>query len=246
MKLRHALFAAVSAAMLASYAPALQAQATPPAVAAAIADTNRTDADRMGDANRHPAEMMTFAGFKAGDKVAELVPGGGYVSRLISKIVGSNGHVYAVNLPTLNERFKTGLDATKAMPAYANITVSEQPYGTMKFPEPLDAVWTSENYHDFQNMNMFQTDTNAMNKAVFAALKPGGHYIITDYAGAAGTGKTQTGSLHRIDPEVIKQEVTAAGFVLEAESKALDNPADNRTERSRQGSAQVFFKFRKP
>jgi predicted methyltransferase len=85
-----------------------------------------------------------------------------------------------------------------------------------------------------------------MDKAAFAALKPGGLYVITDYVSAPGTGKTQTQSLHRIDPAVIKQEVAAAGFVLEAESNAMMNASDNLTTRSGQGSSQIMLKFRKP
>ncbi|MSP94311.1 MAG: methyltransferase [Alphaproteobacteria bacterium] len=247
MKSRFALIAATAAGLLAaSYTVTLAAQATPPDIAAAIADASRPQAQKDVDALRKPAELMTFAGVKRGDKVVELVPGGGYVTRIISKIVGPTGKVYAVNLPTFNERFKAGLDPIKSDPGFANLVVLEQRYIDMTFPEPVDVVWTSENYHDFQNQGMFSTDTATMNKAVFAALKPGGVYIVTDYPGAAGTGKTQTQSLHRIDPAVIKQEVTAAGFVLEAESNALANPSDILTTRSGQPSTQVLYKFRKP
>jgi predicted methyltransferase len=160
--------------------------------------------------------------------VLELVPGQGYVTRLLAETVGSAGHVYAANLPTFNETFKTGVDPIIANPAYGNVSKIEQPFGQLRLSEPLDVVWTSENYHDFKNMGMFSTDTNAMDRAVFAALKPGGTYIVTDYVAAAGSGMRDTQSLHRIDPEVIKREVTAAGFTLEAESNALMNPSDNQ------------------
>jgi predicted methyltransferase len=93
---------------------------------------------------------------------------------------------------------------------------------------------------------MFSTDTNAMDRAVFAALKPGGTYIITDYVAAPGSGTRDTQSLHRIDPEVIKREVTAAGFTLAGESNALMNPSDNLAARSSQGASQVVLRFRKP
>ena len=247
MKKRSALFAAAAAALLMSYsASAIAAQAVPAEVSAAIADASRPQADKDRDAMRHPAELMAFTGAKRGDKVAELVPGGGYVTRLLAKIVGPTGHIYATNLPTLNERFKTGVNPIVADPSYGNVSVVEQPFGELKFPEPLDIVFTSENYHDFQNMGMFQTDTGALGKAAFAALKPGGLYVVTDYVSAPGTGKTVTQSLHRIDPAVIKQEATAAGFMLEAESNALMNPSDNLTARSGQGSSQIVLKFRKP
>jgi predicted methyltransferase len=176
----------------------------------------------------------------------EFIPGRGYVTRLIAKAVGPAGHVYAANLPTLNEALKTGVDPIIASPAYGNVSKIEQPFGEIRAPEPVDMVWISENYHDFKNMGMFFTDTNAMDRAVFAALKPGGTYFITDYIAAAGSGTRDTQSLHRIDPEVIKREVTAAGFMLEAEGNALMNPNDNFAERSRQGASQLMLRFRKP
>ena len=243
-----AFFATVAAASLLSYStPALTGEAAVPAnIAGAIADNNRPQGDVDLDARRKPAEMLAFAGVKPGDKVLEFVPGRGYVTRLLAKAVGAAGHVYSANLPTFNENLKTGVDPIIASPAYGNVSKIEQPFGEIRTSEPLDVAWISENYHDFKNMGMFFTDTNAMDRAVFAALKPGGTFIINDYVAAAGSGTRDTQSLHRIDPEVIKREVTAAGFTLEAETNALMNPSDNLAERSRQGASQVMFRFRKP
>ena len=252
MKQPVAFFATVAAAALLSYAtPALTQQAAtiasvPANIAGAIADTNRPQTDKDLDAQRKPAEMLTFAGVKPGDKVLEFVPGRGYVTRLLAKAVGTAGHVYAASLPTFNEALKTGVDPIIASPAYGNVSKIEQPYSQIRAPESVDVAWISENYHDFKNMGMFSTDTNAMDRAVFAALKPGGTYMITDYVAAAGSGTRDTQSLHRIDPEVIKREVTAAGFMLEAESNALMNPSDDLAVRSRQGASQVMLRFRKP
>ena len=240
------VMAAAAAVLLMSTAPVFAAQAVPAEVSAAIADASRPQADKDRDAARHPAELLTFIGAKRGDKISELVPGGGYVTRLLAKTVGPTGHIYATNLPTLNERFKTGVNPIIADSSYGNVSVVEQPFGELKFSEPLDIVFTSENYHDFQNMGMFKTDTSALDRSAFAALKPGGLYVITDYAAAAGTGMRDTQTLHRIDPAVIKQEVTAAGFMLEGESNAMMNPSDDLTKRSGQGSSQVMLKFRKP
>ena len=252
MKRPIALFATAAAAAVLSYAtPAFtQGAATtagvPANIAGAIADANRPQTDKDLDARRKPAEMLAFAGVKPGDKVLEFVPGRGYVTRLLAKAVGTGGHVYAANLPTFNEALKTGVDPIIASPAYANVSKIEQPFGELRVPEPVDVAWISENYHDFKNMGQFSTDTNAMDRAVFAALKPGGTFIVTDYVAAAGSGTRDTQSLHRIDPEVIKREVTAAGFMLEAEGNALTNPSDDLAVRSRQGASQVMLRFRKP
>lgn len=244
---RRVVLAAGAAAMLSVSGVAVYAAANIPAyVTAAVADSNRPKGNTDQDATRHPAEMMAFAMVKPGDKVVEIWPGGGYVTRLLSRIVGPSGKVYGINAPMWPDRLKHAVDMVTSNAAYSNVSVLEQPLEQIKPPEPVDVVWTSENYHDFQNNGPFKADTMAMDKAIFAALKPGGYYIITDYEAPAGTGKQDTQSLHRIDPAAIRQEVTAAGFRLDGESDILKNPTDNMTERSHQGSTQVMFRFRKP
>ena len=245
MKTRHVLVA-LAAVSLAVSSAVLAAQAVPPAVTAAVADPARPQADKDRDAMRRPAAMMAASGIKAGDKVIELAPGGGYVTRLLSKIVGPTGKVYAANLPSFNEKMKGGPIAVTSNPAYSNVTIIEMPYSELKAPEPVDVVWTSENYHDFKNMGQFRVDTNAMNRAVLAALKPGGRYIVTDFTAQPGVGLRDTQMLHRIDPEIIRMEVLAAGFMLEGTSNALAHPEDPRTARQDQNSDQVYFIFRKP
>jgi predicted methyltransferase len=247
MKTRRLLLAVAACIVTSSGALVLQAAETiTPAVTAAVNDPARPQADKDRDKMRRPAEMLAASGIKQGDKVIELAPGGGYMTRLLSKLVGPTGKVYAANLPTFNEKMKSGPLQITGNPAYNNVAVIEMPYSELKAPEPVDVVWTSENYHDFQNMGQFRTDTNAMNRAVLAALKPGGHYIVTDFTTLPGQGKTQTQALHRIDPEVIRMEVLAAGFMLERTSNALAHPEDPKTARQDQNSDQVYFIFRKP
>jgi predicted methyltransferase len=247
MNTRRLLLAFAACVFASSGAVVLHAaQNIPPAVTAAVNDPARPQADKDRDGMRRPAEMMAASGIKAGDKVVELVPGGGYVTRLLSKIVGPTGKVYAANLPTFNEKFKSGPINVTSNPAYGNVTIIEMPYSQLRTPEPVDVVWTSENYHDLKNMGQFSTDTNAMNRAIFAALKPGGRYIVTDFVAEAGSGTRDTQMLHRIDPAVIRSEVTAAGFTLESQSNVLAHPEDPHTARSGQSSDQVYFIFRKP
>ena len=74
-------------------------------------------------------------------------------------------------------------------------------------------VWTKHNYHDFKNVKVGDGDcAAAYNKAAFAALKPGGIYLINDHQAAKGAGATVTSTLHRIEDAVVVQEVEAAGF----------------------------------
>ena len=252
--IRRTTFAGAAAAMLCvSFATStLAADAVPAAVAAAVADTARPDADRQRDANRKPAEVVAFSGIKAGDKVADIWPGGGYFTRIFSKVVGPKGTVYALvparpaNAPPGGPDFAAAANKIAADPQYANVRVSD----LNAWPgEKLDLAWTSLNYHDLHNRP--GADIAAFNKQVFAALKPGGVFMVIDHAAAAGSGARDISALHRIDPALVKTEVTAAGFTFEGESKVLFNPDDPHTGANRESGVQgrtdqFVYKFRKP
>jgi predicted methyltransferase len=220
----------------------------PAAVTAAVADAGRPDADKQRDADRKPAEIVAFSGIKSGDRVAELMPGQGYFTRIFSKVVGDKGVVYALAAPPRPDG-PGGPPPVAALTAdYKNVRVSTINPAQM-VPEPVDVVWTSLNYHDFHNRP--NADLLAFNKAVFNALKPGGTYIVIDHAAAKGAGTSVTSTLHRIDPDAVKTEVTAAGFVLDSQSDVLSNPADTHAAGVRDATIrgktdQFAFKFRKP
>ena len=98
---------------------------------------------------------------------------------------------------------------------------------------------------------MGPADVPAFNKAVFAALKPGGVYVVLDHAAVAGSGISATETLHRIDPARVKSDVLAAGFKLDAESTILANAADDHTKKVfdpsvRGHTDQFLFRFKKP
>ena len=89
MKARNLLIALAVSALTSSGAVMLHAQNIPPAVTAAVNDPARPQADKDRDKMRRPAEMLAASGVKQGDKVIELAPAGGYVTRLLSKLVDS-------------------------------------------------------------------------------------------------------------------------------------------------------------
>lgn len=235
------------------------ARASIPAyITAAVNDSARPDADKQVDAERKPAETLALSHVKPGDSVAELMPGGGYFTRMLSAVVGPSGHVYAIvpppmpSRPGMRMRMDMGAAAKKiaADPHYSNVTVLAT-LGTdnLGLPGPVDLVWTTDNYHDFHNGP--HADIAAFNKLVFDALKPGGIFLVVDHAGAAGTGTTQTRTLHRIDPAAARKEIEAAGFKLVAHSNALRNPQDPHTARifdpSIRGHTDKFmYRFEKP
>jgi predicted methyltransferase len=253
---RHPLvLAAAFAVTLTLAATCASAASIPDNIAAAVADSNRPDADKQRDANRKPAETLAFTGVKPGAQVAELLPGGGYFTRLFSKAVGSSGHVYALvpaplaNAPADAPDFAARVKALAADPNYANVTVVVEPFSQLAVPAPVDLVWTSQNYHDLHNFPGL--DVGVFNKMVFDDLKPGGIYLVLDHAAEAGSGARDTKTLHRIDPEAVKKEVLAAGFVLAGSSDLLRQPSDAHAVKVfdpavRGKTDQFILKFRKP
>jgi predicted methyltransferase len=215
----------------------------PEAIAAAVTDAARPPADIARDSLRKPAEIVAFAGVRPGDTVAEIAPGGGYYTRVLAKAVGPEGKVYAL-MPAFFANRPGGLDAINALAEqYGNVEVVVIDYAATKLPEPVDLVWTTENYHDLAN-----GDIAAVNAWAFGALKPGGLYFVEDHA-APGTGTSVTSTLHRIDPEAVKQQVASAGFALDAESDLLHNPDDPHDVNPREvqpTSDKFALRFRKP
>jgi predicted methyltransferase len=213
--------------------------------AAILADPIRPEADRVRDSDRRPAELVAFAGVRSGDKVAELAPGGGYFTRILSGVVGPAGRIYAMAgrpSPALQE-------LASARP---NVTVTVAEPGTIPASEPVDVVWTTLNYHDFKNVKVRESDgAAAINAAAFRALRPGGTYFIVDHEAGAGVGASVTSTLHRIEGALVKREVESAGFRLDAESGLLRHPGDDHSvkvqETGIRGKTDQFvLRFRKP
>ena len=233
-------------------AAAVAAPAIPAYVTAAVADKGR-DADRDIDARRHPAELIAFSGVKPGDKVVDLIPGSGYFTKVFSKIVGPKGHVFMI---WPNEYAKEAQpDPVKnqelAKTGYPNTSVILQPGAAFATPEPVDLVFTVQNYHDYPDKFMGKIDPMIFNRAVYKALKPGGVFLVVDHTAEAGSGMRDTDTLHRIDPAIVKKQVTEAGFVYEGESQVLRNPADDLKKvvfdkAIRGHTDQFIYKFRKP
>jgi predicted methyltransferase len=225
------------------------------AATAAVADPSRPDSDTTRDADRKPVETLVFAGIKAGDKVADYAASSGYFTRLFAGVVGSTGHVYAVE-PTAFFRFPSFPKGVAELEGYAvahpNVTVTTAAaLEGLKFPEKLDLFWISRNYHDLHDEFMGPVDIAAFNKAVYEALKPGGEYIILDHSAAPGAPANVTETLHRIESSTVRREVEAAGFKFDSESSILANPADPRTAAVfdatiRGHTDQFILKYRKP
>jgi len=223
----------------------------PKYVAAAVADSARSAADTQRDANRKPAETLAFAGVKPGDKILELAPGKGYFTRMLSDVVGPDGRVTIYLLGPLPkpDAPPPPILAVAADRHYSNVNVVMQRLTEAKPSGVFDLVWTTQNYHDFHNLK--DLDIATINRTLFEALKPGGTYFVVDHVAEAGSGTRDTDTLHRIDPEAVKQELKAAGFVFVAESKMLRNASDPHSGKVFEGAIQgntdqFILKFRKP
>ena len=221
----------------------LQHPVSPDRIRAIVTDPTRTAADRTNDQRRNPAEMLAFIGVREGWTVLDVSAGGGYTTELLARAVGPQGRAYGQRPRPdprlrLEERAKT----------VANIVPVEQPFTNPAPPEmasnALDLVTLMFNYHDFASVDRAQ-----MNRAIFAALKPGGYYVIADHSGRPGTGISESNTLHRIEEAFLRKEVEAAGFRLVAEGTFLRNPNDPRdreTPEPAQRKDEFVLKYRKP
>jgi predicted methyltransferase len=215
-------------------------------------DPSRSDALQSPDVY-HTAEVLTFMGVKPGWKVADVFPG--RFTTAFSQAVGPKGHVIGF-LP--EEIFKVhpalaDLQAKRASdPAWAGIELIRAPINDMALPGGLDAVFIRQNYHDLHVRFLGPADVPAFNRKVFAALKPGGEFVIIDHVAPAGVDEiTATNRLHRINPTDVRTEVEAAGFRFDGESKVLADLSDEHThmvlETAVLGKTDQFvYRFRKP
>ena len=214
----------------------------------AIADPRRPAEEVARDAARHPVDMLTFIDLARGNRIADIRPGAGYFTRLFSSVVGPTGQVYAFVPNRTAVRENGAADALVA--DYGNVSRVNGDLDTMTFDQPLDVVFMSQEYHDF-HIPGFGVDVARMNRAVYAALKPGGQFVVIDHQGAPGTGNSQVSTLHRIEGDFLRREIEAAGFVFEGESRAVANPADDHSlnvfdEAIRGRTDQFVYRFRKP
>jgi predicted methyltransferase len=178
------------------------------------------------------SELIRFARVDAGATVIDVYPGAGEWTRLFSGDVGPEGRVFSF-VPAEVAHFKNdpvGLMRTLAKePGRENVeAVSADVVAMPEVTQPADVLWLHLFYHDLHTALIQDKGATAaaFNRAVYAQLKPGGAYVIVDHAAAAGSGASDTQSLHRIDPATVRQEVEAAGFVLDAESTMLASRDD--------------------
>ncbi|CAN5238885.1 class I SAM-dependent methyltransferase [soil metagenome] len=217
-----------------------------------LAQPPASNGDALSDPSFKGAEVVAFMGLKPGDKVADIVAG--RFVRAFSRAVGPTGKVYAVDPAEIVKAHPETLDMLKGLakdPANANVALSSPPIDAPALPTGLDAVFIRQNYHDLYDKFMGPADVGKFNANVYAALKPGGVFVILDHAAKAGAPITVTETLHRIDPAQVKADLAKAGFVFDGESKVLANPADDHSKMVfdpsiRGKTDQFLYRFKKP
>jgi len=240
---------AAAAALAGCAGMAAHAWEVSPEIRAVVASPDRSDADRKTDERRKPDMLLAFAGVRPGMKVLEVGAGAGYSAELLARSVGPQGTVYAHNSPDAIARFiKTRFDERAAKPAMANVVKLVREFDD---PVPgdlrgLDLVTMLYEYHDTPAMGI---DRAKMNRRIFDALKPGGHFVVADHAAKAGAGAGVGKTLHRIDEALVREEIEAAGFQFVAAADFLRNPDDTREATSARATFRVdafVLKFVKP
>ena len=218
------------------------------AATTAVSPTPQPTAPAIDPAWKVP-EVIAFIGVKKGNKIADIVAG--RLTGSLARAVGPTGTVYAVETAEVVKAHPEVMGMMKEVATQLpNIIVSDNPIATA-LPSGLDAVFIRQNYHDLYDKFMGPADVPAFNKAVFAALKPGGVYVILDHAAAPDSGIAATDTLHRIDPARVKSDVLAAGFTLDAQSSLLANKNDDHTKSVfdpsvRGHTDQFLYRFKKP
>lgn len=200
-------------------------------------DPSRPAEERARDAGTKPLELYAFFEVEEGSTVADMMPGGGYNTIILSKVVGDSGKVYSGPAGGRRDRITPRLQANPL----ANVEVfgdySEIP------ADSLDVIVTVRNLHDLINRG---NDAEVLAQWL-RALKPGGILGVVD---ARTTMEGFDGNTHRINEQLVIDRVTAAGFELVESSDLLANPDDDVSSRAETGNRydidRLTLKFRKP
>jgi predicted methyltransferase len=223
-------------------------------IEAAIASDVRSAADEARDTNRKPLETLLFLGLRADMQVLELVPAGGWYTKVLAPVLKDDGKLYVALGP---------LDDVRALKAehvdLAAIEVLESGTG-IRFRDPaaasalrdvsfgitgLDMVLTFRNLHNYH-----ASMREVVNKAGFDALKSGGIYGVVDHTRRHMEPPSRENG-RRVDPVQMIKEIQAAGFVFEDYSAIHYSPVDKLelevgNPAVTNQSDRITFRFRKP
>lgn len=231
---------------------AVQAQNLDAVVDAAVANPARAEANSVRDPLRKPADVVKFMGVKPGDTVLDMVSNGGYYAEILAGVVGDDGRVIAHMFAN------AGMDPDNAYAAMirnsdhmSNVVPIYASFNDLVVKEnTLDYVFLIQNFHDFY-FERFNVDRDRILAMYRSALKPGGIMAVIDHHAGDGAPSTSGGTVHRIDPAVVKNDMAGAGFELVGELDVLLNDTDDPSvsvfdESVRGKTSRFVLKFRNP
>lgn len=227
--------------------------AVEPKLKAAMESDIRTEKEVERDRNRKPVDTLEFFGLRDDMKVVELLPGGGWYTKLLAPVMAENGEFYvAMGTGRVKENIlsQPGFEQVQVIAEDANIY---RPEGARSYTAEMDklGVQDADMVLTFRNYHNFDADGRAaMNRAAYDALKPGGIYGVVDHNRRHMEGDTPE-NRRRIDPVQAISEIQAAGFELVDFSDLHYRPDDElRFEVGRKtvtgNTDRWTLKFRKP
>ncbi len=205
------------------------------AVAAAVANPQRPAEDLAKDADRKPAQVLTFFDIKPGMTVLDLFSGGGYYTEILNSLVGEDGKVIAhtneAYIPFSGEIYQTRYVDGRL--AQTETIISEADDIELK-ENSLDAAIMVLVWHDFlyaaPDSGWNSIDETLLLEKLCVAMKPGAVLGLIDHAASSGGEAAEVAeNLHRIDPQVVKGSFSKSCFTLKAEAGFLANSDDDHS-----------------
>jgi predicted methyltransferase len=243
----------LATALLCTSAAASDFDAVQAKLEVAMAADVRTERDIERDRNRMPVETLRFFGLRDDMRIVELLPGGGWYTKLLAPVMAENGEFYVALGTGRVEKSLAGEKGFENINIVARDVKIYRPDGSRFYAleldglgvENADMVLTFRNYHNFG-----PEGRAAMNKAAYEALKPGGIYAVVDHSRRQMEADDDE-NRRRVDPVLAIKEIQAAGFELVDFSTLHFRPDDElRYEVGRKsvtGNTDRFtLKFRKP
>ena len=234
---------------------AVPASAAPANVAAAVANTSaRSEENVKLDEGRKPAAVLKFLGLQTGMRVADPFGGNLYWAEITAPAVGPKGRV-SIWQPKQFYRQKTYDNYMALKAKQPNVWLRVSPFEAPDLGAAYDFMLINLDYHDVYwesaKNGITRMDPDQWLKTVYSAMKPGAVVGVIDHVANPGDTRATVEKFHRIDPATVKADFKRAGFVLEAQSDMLKNPADDHSlnvfdPKIRGKTDRFVFKFRKP
>ncbi|WP_438862535.1 class I SAM-dependent methyltransferase [Neptunicella sp.] len=204
-------------------------------IKSAVENPDRPDADRVKDAKRQPEQIINFFNVQPGTTVLDVLAGSGYYSEILSRVVGEQGKVIIHNdkhfLKYYGESLSKRLGDGDRL---ANTVRMDVSLNNLELEEnSVDTIFLILGYHDFFYV-MSEAEKINVTKVLAKFrqfLKPGGIIGIVDHEAMAGAPSSVGGTLHRIDPAIVKSQMADAGFTLDGELSILQNNTDDKSKK---------------